>query len=364
MLELADLLHELVADRGPHALGRVHARGRRALLALILEGAAQDRGRDRLGVRGRVRDDEVLAACLADDARIAPVVGDVRADRLPHGLEDRGRAGEVHAGEVRARERRVADVLAGAVDEVDDPVRQAGLLEDPHRVVRGEHRRRGGLPEHGIAHQRGRAGEVAADRGEVERRDGEDEALERPVFHPVPDARARRRLLLVHPRHEGGVETPEVDQLARRVDLRLVHGLRLAEHRGRVQRVAPRARQELRSAEEDRRALLPRDAMPVLPCLGRRLDRSLDLLGAALVHVGEDMLLVVRHDRLLQVARRDVLAADDERDLDALVPHLLQSELEARALRAAGRVVANGLVHGRGNTEDPGCAHAGHSMVA
>ena len=100
VLELADLRDELLLDRRPHALGCVDARGGRALLALVLEGAAQDRSRDGLGVRGRVRDDEVLAAGLADDARVAAIAGDVLADRLPHALEDRRRAGEVDAGEV------------------------------------------------------------------------------------------------------------------------------------------------------------------------------------------------------------------------------------------------------------------------
>ncbi len=197
----------------------------------------------------------------------------------------------------------IADVLARAVDEVDDPVGEPGLLEDPHRVVRGQHRGRGRLPENGVAHERGRAGEVAADRREVERRDGEDEALERPVLHPVPDAGARDRLLLVHPRHERGVEAPEVDQLAGRVDLGLVGRLRLAEHRGRVQRVAPGPGEQLGRAEEDGGPLLPRNAVPVLPSLGRGLDRCLDLLRPTLVDIGEDMVLVVRHDRLLRASR-------------------------------------------------------------
>jgi hypothetical protein len=37
------------------------------------------------------------------------------------------------------------------------------------------------LPDHGVAHQRRGGRQVAGDRGEVERRDGVDEALERPV---------------------------------------------------------------------------------------------------------------------------------------------------------------------------------------
>src|SRR5439155_4198288 len=137
-----------------------------------------------------------------------------------------------------------------------------------------------------------------ADRGEVERRDGEDEALERTVLESVPHAWARDRLLLVDPRHELHVEAEEVDRLARGVDLRLVRGLRLAEDRRGVERVAPRARQELRRAEVDRGALLPRPTRPVVPSLCGRVDRLPDLVAAGVVDVGEDVLLVVRHDGL------------------------------------------------------------------
>ena len=85
---------------------------------------------------------------------------------------------------------------------------------------------------------------------------------------------------------------------------------------------------------------------------------SLHVLGAALVHVGEHVLLVVRHDRLLELSGRHVLAADHERDLDALVAHLLDAPLQALALGAAGRVVVDRLVAGGGRTEDRVGAHA------
>src|SRR5262249_54688244 len=107
-----DVLDHALADLRPQIRRREDARRSRTLLALVLEAAADDCGRDRLGIRGWMRDNEVLAARLTDDARVVPVVGDVRADRLPHRLEDGRRAGEEHAGEVRAGERRVADLGA------------------------------------------------------------------------------------------------------------------------------------------------------------------------------------------------------------------------------------------------------------
>ena len=130
-------------------------------------------------------------------------------------------------------------------------------MQELHQEVRGVGRGSGRLPDDRVPHQRRARRQVRADRGEVEGRDGEDEALERPVLHPVPHALARDRLLLVDPRHELDVEAVEVDHLAGRVDLGLVRGLRLAEHRRGVERRAPRAGQELGCAEEDRGALLP-----------------------------------------------------------------------------------------------------------
>ena len=46
----------------------------------------------------------------------------------------------------------------------------------------------------------------------------------------------------------------------------------------------------------DAGALLPRPARPVLPGLRGCVDRELHVLGAALVDVGEHVLLVVGHD--------------------------------------------------------------------
>ena len=255
-----DVGDELLLDLGPDVRRDVEARCRGALLPLVLEGAAHDGGCDGLGVGGRVREDEVLPAGLADETWIAAVAPgrDGLPDGLPHAVEDRGRTGEVDPREVRAGEGSAPDRRARAVDEVDDAVGKPGLLQHTHVVVRRERSGRRRLPHDRAAHERRRGGQVAADAAEVERADREDEALERPVLHPVPDPGGRVRLLGVDPEDVVDVVAPEVDHLADGVDLRLVRRLGLVEDRRSVQRRAPRPGKELGGSKEDGGALVPR----------------------------------------------------------------------------------------------------------
>jgi len=51
------------------------------------------------------------------------------------------------------------------------------------------------------------------------------------------------------------------------------------------------------------------------------------VLRTALMDVGEDVLLVVRHDGRLRLAGENVFAADHEWDLGAFVAHLLEPQL-------------------------------------
>ena len=265
--------------------------------------------------------------------------------------------------ELGARECRVADRRARSVDEVDHPVRQARFLHDAHQVVGRQRGGRGRLPEHRVPHQRRRAREISSDAREVEGADREDEPFERPVLHAVPDAGRRVRLLRVDPRDVVGVEAPEVDHLAHGVDLRLVRGLRLVEHRRRVQRRAPGPGEELGRAQEDRRALVPGSARPVRVRFARGVDGLLDVLGAALADVGQDVALAMRHHRLERLVGVDVLAADDEGDADALALHLAQASLQLGALGGAGCVGLDGLVDRRGRAEDSVGAHGADCKV-
>ena len=188
-------------------------------------------------------------------------------------LNTLGAAGEVHAGEVAVREQHLGNHGGVAGDEVDHPRRQAGVLEQLHDVVRREHRARGRLPDDRVAHQRRRGRQVRGNRREIERRDGVDEPLERAVLELVPHRVIARRLLGEQFLAVVGVEAPEVDDLARGIDLRLERRLRLPQHRRGVERVAPRRRQQLGRLEQHRRAIVDRTSATTrgAPAVRRRL---------------------------------------------------------------------------------------------
>lgn len=76
-----------------------------------------------------------------------------------------------------------------AGDELDDVGGEAGFKEDTVDEVVGSDGRRGGFPDDDVAHEGGRAREVAAYGGEVEGGNGVDEAFERSIFDTVPDSR-------------------------------------------------------------------------------------------------------------------------------------------------------------------------------
>ena len=191
--------------------------------------------------------------------------------------------------------------------------------------------------------------------GEVERRDGVDEAFERPVVEA--GSTSPRSLTGCSPYSscgEGGVEAPEVDQLAGRVDLGLERRLRLAEHRRGVDRRAPRRRQQLGGLEEHRGAILPR---PVRPLALRLRARRRSPASTARRRRGASRPstcpCVVRHHACRESPVRISLAADDDRDLDALLRHRVEPRLEIGALGRAGRVAADGFVDGGGDGHHP-----------
>src|SRR6185503_19839305 len=115
------------------------ARGR-ALLTLILEGAPRHRYSELLRVGRRVSNEEVLAASLANQTRVTLVVADIGADACPHRVEDRGAAGEMHAGQIRRVEQNRRDLRGVTGYVIDDTRRQTRRFEQPEDVMRAEHR--------------------------------------------------------------------------------------------------------------------------------------------------------------------------------------------------------------------------------
>src|SRR5665647_3052256 len=199
---------------------------------------------------------------------------------------------------------------------------------------------------HGVAQERrvGRQGPSAG--GDVERRACVDEALERTVVDAVPDARGVGWRLVRHdPPSEVDIEPPEVDQLAGGVDLGLVAGLGLAQHRGGDNPCPPWPGKQVGRLEQDGRAIVEGQGTPGGCRRHGRRDCSLGLGLGRLPHCPEDLLVGVRlaHVDLL-AGTGDPLATDRVRQIHAATAQLGQSCLELSAFGTARRIVQNRLV--------------------
>ena len=313
-----------------------------------------------------MRQDEVLAAGLADEPRVAAVAREVGTDLAPQVLERRGRPGEVDAREVRVGERDLGDVEPVAGHEVDDARRHSGRLEQLHRQLGGEVLRRRRLPHDGVAHE-GRCGrQVAGDGGEVERGDRVDEPLERSVVGAVPDAlRVQRRLLGEDLPGEVHVDPPEVDELARRVDLGLVARLALAQHRRGVEPGAPRPGQQLGRLEQDGRAVVERERPPAGSRGLGRLDGGAGIGHRRVLQRAEDLAAGVRlpHVEPLAAAHHPT-AADGMREVAPVGAQRRQRDLEVGPFGAARRILENRLVDrcgDLGHSVHGGCSSSGRA---
>src|SRR5690606_33122115 len=113
---------------------------------LVLEPATHYGCNDASQIRRVVHDDEVLSARLSDQTWIVSILPDISTDSLDEAIEDRGRTGEVHAGEAGIRKGDPGRLDRVGEHQVDDAIRQAGFRQDLHDDGRRQTRRRGRLP--------------------------------------------------------------------------------------------------------------------------------------------------------------------------------------------------------------------------
>lgn len=128
---------------------------------------------------------KVLSSRLTDDSGVASKAALNNAlGNLPIQMAENGCGARiVEGGELLMCKDGLGDLFGVPGDELDDVGGKAGLEEDLLNEVVAVNGIGGGFPDDNVAHERGGGGEVAADGGEVEGRDGIDEAFEGAVFN-------------------------------------------------------------------------------------------------------------------------------------------------------------------------------------
>jgi hypothetical protein len=106
--------------------------------------------------------------------------------------------------------------------------------------------------------------------------------------------------------------------------------------------------------QDARGAIFPRPARPLAARRRGGGDRLLHVRGVGEVIVGQHVAVVVRHHRLRGASGSDLLAADDQRNVDPLCGHRFQARFQLGALRRARGVGAVGVVDRLGNAADAG----------
>jgi hypothetical protein len=149
------------------------------------------------------------------------------------------------------------------------------------------------------------------------------------------------------------VETPEVDELAGGVDLGLVRGLALPQHRRRVEPSAPRTGEQVRGLQEDRCSRLERRARPVMARIERRRDRLLHVVGVRFAPGADDGLTIVRlHEGERFAARDATFAADRHRQFVRFGTEPVELGEQCTAFDGSGRVVEHRFVRRDGDVDD------------
>ena len=283
-------------------------------------------------------EDEVLAARFAHDSGIGLIAREIGADLPPEVVEGRRRAGEVEAAQVGTRRYHLAHQAPLAGDEVHHAIGQARLAEYLHYEIIGVEGGGRRLPYRRIAHQHGRHVEVGSDGRKVERREGEHETLQGPVFHAVDDSFFRTGLVGIDISREEVVEAQEIHQFARGVYFGLERIFTLAEHHRGIDEVTIFRGDEFRRTLQEGGAFHPRHPGPLAVGLHGSLYRHPHLLLSGLVIGSEYMSVVVRHHHFAGIARAYLAAADNERYLPLLGCEPVECLFKVRLLLRTGSV--------------------------
>ena len=282
--------------------GHDHARRRAAGLAEIAEGGGDAQGNGAIEIG--VRQDHVrrLAAELLRDAL------DRRRGGLGHRDAGAGGAGDRDHVDIRMRRETRPDAGAVAMDEVEDPGREAGFLD---RLGEQQGAQRRELAR--LQHHRAACGE--------RRRDLGGDLVERPV--PRRDQRADTDRLV----GDGGVAAL-LDEGEGRQDLagdphmgdrqRHLRGARIADRRAHLEgqalreQLAARLEQRLQAIEQTR-AVFRLGPAPAGECPAGRRDGRVHVLAVSERKPGHDLFRRrIDHDALGGAPRLAPFAVDEE----------------------------------------------------
>lgn len=189
---------------------------------------------------------------------------------------------------------------------------QASFQQDLVDQVIGVDGGGGRLPDTNVANNDGRKDQVSTDSGEVERRDGQNETLERSELGSVPDSlRVSGRLLGVEFLDVLDAESEKVCQLGSRVDFRLPRVLSLAEHGSRHELVSILAGNEVGCLEEDGGLVIPGHVFPFSLGGERALDSSVEDFRGSAVNGAQVICVVVGKGLLDNVTGSDLQHRDE-----------------------------------------------------
>ena len=234
------------------------------------------------------------------------------------------------------------------INQVNYSVGKARFAKDFHDYPCRIDLRIGRLPQCHVAHQSGRRGKVSGNCREVERRNGQDESLQRTVLHAVPNSGRALRLLGVDFDHELHVKAQKIGEFAGRIDFGLVHCFGLSQHGCRIDFVAVGPTHEVGRAQENSGAFKPGHGRPRGVGGQRSLNGLLDMLLASPVVAANYSLVVMGRTAFPKASASDLSAPDKHRNIHFFAQHLLVGLQKSAAFWASGCIAQYRLIDGLG----------------